>query len=90
MCPPPGLARADRGELWKERSPVLIFATGLSNGQCAKPQAGDPAHPWPTPIRYFIATPCGRAGPVANAVLKSTSKRRSSARRCLETLITRT
>jgi hypothetical protein len=37
---------------------------------------------------YFIATPCGRAGPVANAVLKSTSKRRSRASRFLKTLIT--
>jgi hypothetical protein len=31
-------------------------------------------------VIYFMATPCGRAGPVAKAVLKSTSKRESSAR----------
>ena len=38
--------------------------------------------------RHFIATPCGLAGPVANATLKSTSKRGSRARRFLNTLTT--
>ena len=42
------------------------------------------------PIVYFIATPCGRAGPVVKAVLKSTSNRRSSSSRFLKTLTTRT
>jgi len=38
--------------------------------------------------RHFIATPCGLAGPVANATLKSMSKRGSSTRRFLNTLTT--
>ncbi len=37
---------------------------------------------------YFISIPCGRAGPVGNAVSKSRVKRRSSSRWCFETLMT--
>ena len=38
--------------------------------------------------RYFIAMPCGRAGPVENAVLKSSSNRGSSSRPSFFTLAT--
>ena len=52
MCPPPGLARADRGELWKERSPVLIFAAVLSNARVAKPGRASPPLAYSDPLLH--------------------------------------
>jgi len=66
------------------RSEPALKAFRLLSGNHARPERG----PGQFLIIYLKAMPCGRAGPVAKAVLKSSLNRRSSTRFLLVTLAT--